>query len=75
MEFDKSPGFDPAVCPICGKPDQCAMAADPSAKSCWCENPEFPQELLDRVPEHALHQTRICRNCLDRLMIESKGAD
>jgi hypothetical protein len=75
MDIETPSGLDTSVCPICGEPNQCAMAADPAAKGCWCENVEFPQELLDRVPDHALHQTCICQKCLDRFMTESKGAD
>ena len=66
----KRPIIDKTVCPLCGQPNECPMEADPNAAECWCEELEFPRELLDQVPENALHQTCICRRCLDRFMIE-----
>jgi hypothetical protein len=53
-----------AICPICGKPNQCAVAADPSATECWCETVIFPEELLVMVPENAVRKTCICQSCL-----------
>jgi hypothetical protein len=67
--------IDPAVCPLCGGPNDCAMAADPNAAECWCGKLKFPQELLDRVPENALNQACICRGCLERFMMERQAAD
>jgi hypothetical protein len=74
MEIEMSPKIDTAICPLCGQPNNCPMAVDPNATGCWCGDLEFPQELLDQVPETALHQACICRNCLDRFMDERKGA-
>lgn len=54
-----------AVCPLCGKPNQCAMAADPNAAECWCEAVEFPRELLEQIPANAVRKTCVCRDCLD----------
>jgi hypothetical protein len=74
MGLEMKPIIDTTVCPLCSEPNECAKAADPNATTCWCGDLEFPQELLDRVPENALRQTCICRNCLDRFMLERKGA-
>lgn len=73
MDFEKHPKIDTVICPLCGQLNDCAMAADPNAIECWCEELKFPQELLDQVPENSLHQTCICQNCLDRFMDERKG--
>ena len=73
MDSVTRPKIDTAVCPLCGQPNNCAMAADPSATQCWCGDLKFPQELMDQVPENVIHQTCICRNCFDRFMIERKG--
>ena len=56
---------DIAKCPLCGAPNQCAMAADPDASECWCESVKFPKELLDKIPEDAVRKTCVCQNCLD----------
>jgi len=52
-------------CPVCGEPNQCAMAADPNATVCWCEGVVFPEELLAQIPENAVRKTCVCKNCLD----------
>ena len=39
--------MDTAKCPLCGEPNQCAMAADADASECWCESVIFSEELLD----------------------------
>jgi hypothetical protein len=54
-----------ALCPLCGKPNNCAVAADPNATECWCESVEFPRELLEQIPENALRKTCVCQNCLE----------
>ena len=62
---------DPAVCPLCGEPNQCAVATDPDASQCWCELREFPEELIARIPENAVRKSCVCQNCLDQF-IEGK---
>ena len=54
-----------ALCPLCGKPNQCAMAANPNATVCWCEGVVFPEELLAQIPENAVRKTCVYKNCLD----------
>jgi hypothetical protein len=56
--------LDTAKCPLCGEPNQCAMAADPDASECWCESVIFPEELLAKIPENAVRKTCVCQNCL-----------
>ncbi len=64
--------IDTAKCPLCGKPNQCAVAADPAAIVCWCESVEFPRELLNQIPEKAVRKTCICKNCLDNYSDSTK---
>jgi len=52
-------------CPLCGGPNQCAMAADPEASECWCGGKEFPRELLAQIPEYAIRKTCVCPQCLE----------
>jgi hypothetical protein len=65
MSSDQIVNLDTARCPLCGESNQCAMAADPEATECWCETEKFPSDLLERVPEHAVRLTCICRRCLE----------
>jgi len=58
--------INPHLCPLCGKPNDCAMAecnAAPDAP-CWCKSEAFPPELLNRVSETATNRACICRTCL-----------
>ncbi|MBW2424062.1 MAG: cysteine-rich CWC family protein [Deltaproteobacteria bacterium] len=67
-----APGSDASCCPLCGEPNDCALAsaaesADPSADPpCWCVGREFPSELLDRLDAQARGRRCVCRSCLDR---------
>jgi hypothetical protein len=70
MGNKQQPKISAAICPLCGQPNECAMAADPNASECWCEDLKFPQELLDQVPERALHKACICRNCYASFMMD-----
>ena len=68
--------LDPAakkICPLCGEPNQCAMAADPDASECWCENEKFPAELIGHLPAGMIGQKCICKSCLDRLKAEHRS--
>jgi hypothetical protein len=53
-----------ATCPLCGEPNQCAVAADPDATECWCESVVFPEELLAQIPDYAVRKTCVCQKCL-----------
>ncbi|RME45989.1 MAG: hypothetical protein D6791_09405 [Chloroflexi bacterium] len=63
---------NPAICPLCGSPNQCALAADPHAGECWCESVVFPEELLARIPATALRKSCVCQKCLEEFQ-KSKG--
>jgi len=58
--------LDPSICPLCGEPNQCALAADPTATECWCELVDFPEELLAQIPDKAVRKTCVCQKCLDK---------
>jgi hypothetical protein len=71
IEMDSSNNFteignlNTARCPLCGELNHCAMAADPSATKCWCEEVKFPDELLDQIHENAVRKTCVCKKCLE----------
>ena len=64
-----------AICPLCGEPNKCAMAADPNAAECWCEAVEFPAELLEKIPENAVRKTCVCQRCLSDYLESIKIID
>ncbi|MDB5035803.1 MAG: cysteine-rich family protein [Chlorobi bacterium] len=54
----------PAICPICGKENACAMEISPRPEApCWCTSMTFTEELLRLVPAAARDRACICRNC------------
>jgi len=63
-QFSDRKETNTAKCPLCGEPNQCALAADPSASECWCDSIDFPRELLDSIPDEAVRKTCVCQKCL-----------
>jgi hypothetical protein len=53
--------LDPAICPLCGEPNACGMAA--GTPECWCLTETIPTEVLDRVPPEAKGGICVCRAC------------
>jgi hypothetical protein len=64
-----------AKCPLCGGPNECALAADPVATECWCDTLTFPQELLALIPEGAVRKTCVCQECLLRFKASASEVD
>ena len=59
--------IDACACPLCGKPNQCAMevakqTGEPVA-TCWCVHVTFSPELIARVPTAAQRKACICNAC------------
>lgn len=67
--------LDTAQCPLCGNPNQCAVAADPSATECWCDLVVFPRELLAQIPGDAVRKNCVCQNCLEEYQESTNAAD
>jgi hypothetical protein len=61
------PAVDPTRCPLCGKPNQCAMEVEHATgvkqPPCWCTQVKFDAELLSSVPEEARSVACICAAC------------
>jgi hypothetical protein len=64
-----------AKCPLCGGPNECALAADPNATECWCDTLTFPRELLAKIPDDAVRKTCVCQKCLNEYQESIKAAD
>jgi hypothetical protein len=64
---DTKPGTDPTRCPLCGKPNQCAMEVERETgvkqSPCWCTHVAFGVALLSSVPEAARDTACICNAC------------
>ncbi|WP_297720840.1 cysteine-rich CWC family protein [Limnohabitans sp. Rim8] len=59
--------LNPKLCPLCGKPNLCAMeiakATGQALEPCWCVNAYFTPELMAKLPEEAKGQACICAGC------------
>ncbi|AOY75618.1 cysteine-rich CWC family protein [Clostridium formicaceticum] len=55
-------------CPLCGQDNNCQHGEN----SCWCSDYEFPQDLLDMVPEDKKRKACICKSCVEK-HIRKKG--
>jgi len=64
---------DPAVCPLCGGPNECRLCSPVASKGpCWCVQEDFPAELLARVPENLRNRACVCRSCVQKFRLEEK---
>jgi len=59
---------DASICPICGKPNNCARVRDPNASDCWCSKQKFPKSIFDQIPDDQRRKACICRDCLERAL-------
>lgn len=58
--------IDPALCPLCGKPNGCErLSTEPHKGPCWCVRQKFPRELLTLIPEKARGHACVCRQCVE----------
>ncbi|MBL8730005.1 MAG: cysteine-rich CWC family protein [Planctomycetes bacterium] len=53
---------DPSRCPLCGKPNACAIAAG-SDRPCWCAGVTIDAAALQRVPPAARGRACVCTDC------------
>jgi hypothetical protein len=52
------------VCPCCGQPNQCAVAASGTfATDCWCAGVKIDAAALARVPEAERGRGCLCPAC------------
>lgn len=50
------------ICPLCGQDNNCQHGEE----TCWCTNFEFPQHILEMVPEDKKRKACICKSCLEK---------
>jgi hypothetical protein len=63
--------INPALCPLCGKPNQCARLQGAPEGACWCVAETFSAELLALVPAEKKGKACICRDCLQKHRLKS----
>ena len=57
---------DTAKCPLCGKPNECAVAAGRDPESCWCMTATMTPSALASIPNEARGKVCICVRCASR---------
>ncbi len=53
------------ICPLCGRANQCALAAGGDAADCWCRDVVIDTAILQRLPDAAVGKACICRACAE----------
>ena len=52
-----------ALCPLCGKNNQCAMVSGDENTPCWCVDVEIDPKALAAIQESDQHQRCLCPDC------------
>jgi hypothetical protein len=65
--MNERPPPEPALCPLCGRPNRCAQEVERATGQpqppCWCTQVEFTPQLLARVPAPKKGLACICPAC------------
>jgi len=54
---------DVSKCPLCGRANECAVAAGKDAESCWCMMATVNPSALISIPSEAQGKICICERC------------
>ncbi|WP_081497269.1 cysteine-rich CWC family protein [Acidovorax sp. CF316] len=63
MSHDTLAPSSPSRCPLCGQPNQCAVAAGLPAQECWCMSTPVSPVALARLPAEQRGLACICPEC------------
>ena len=55
--------MDNERCPLCGKPNQCSVAAGRSDEPCWCFEAKIDPAALERLTPEQRDQACLCPAC------------
>jgi len=67
--------IDPSQCPLCQVDNQCRNVQlkrgliTSSAPPCWCQDKQFPVDLIEKLPVAAKGKACICQVCQQRLTL------
>lgn len=54
---------DPAICPLCGADNRCAVERGGSIETCWCARTPISAQILEAMPAHLRNRACICAQC------------
>ncbi|MCA8949944.1 MAG: cysteine-rich CWC family protein [Planctomycetes bacterium] len=55
--------FPPDRCPLCARPNACALAAGATCADCWCSRTTIDPAALARLPAAAIGVACLCADC------------
>ncbi|MBB6674855.1 cysteine-rich CWC family protein [Cohnella nanjingensis] len=55
--------IDPAICPVCGGDNGCALLAGQPIEQCWCMRTRIPKEVLSAIPAERRGKACVCQAC------------
>jgi hypothetical protein len=55
--------IDTSNCPLCGQPNECAVAAGRDPELCWCMTATMSPDALAPIPAEAQGKVCICARC------------
>ncbi|MDP3226406.1 MAG: cysteine-rich CWC family protein [Acidovorax sp.] len=61
--MSRLPPKDSSLCPVCHRPNGCAMAAGLPPQSCWCMNVMVSGEVLATLSANEVGVRCICKQC------------
>ncbi len=66
---------DPALCPLCGQPNACALAdgSGSGQAECWCATQRFEAKLLAQLAPVSVGRACICRRCQREAVLAEKA--
>lgn len=60
------------TCPLCGKPNDCALANCATLKvECWCANAEVSKVAITKIPENLRGKACLCISCASKDIVGS----
>jgi len=54
---------DESKCPLCGRANECAVAAGRSPETCWCMTAAIEPDTIASIPAEAQGKICICAQC------------
>ncbi|MGE8294755.1 MAG: cysteine-rich CWC family protein [Pseudomonas sp.] len=68
--------MDTERCPLCGKANQCSIAAGRSDEPCWCFDAQIDPTVLQRLTPEQRNQACLCPACAAAVQTaERRGPD
>jgi len=61
--IERGESSESRMCPLCGKPNECAIEAGLDPESCWCMSVTMSPRALAAIPDELQGKVCICARC------------